>query len=104
MRNFILMIIAAAAYVAGGVFMKLSNGLTKLLPSIFLFMFFCAGAAVQTFAMRNAPMGPSYVFVLGFEAILAFVVGLWMFSEPATLSRVTAVALIGAGIVLLKST
>ena len=59
---------------------------------------------MQALSMRDTPMGPSYVFVLGFEAILAFLVGLWMFSEPATFSRVVAVALIGAGIVLLKST
>jgi len=103
MRNLILMIMAASAYVAGGVLMKLSSGLTRLWPSVLLFVFFCAGAALQAISMRDLPMGPSYAFVLGLEAILAFLVGLWMFSEHATVSNVVAVSLVAAGIVLLKA-
>ena len=103
MRDLLLMVGAAFAYVAGGICMKYSEGLTRLWPSISLFLLFCIGAALQALAMRSAQLGPTYVFVLGLEAVLAFLLGILLFNEPATGIRILAVALITTGILLLKS-
>ncbi|MBX7246431.1 MAG: hypothetical protein K1X53_13120 [Candidatus Sumerlaeaceae bacterium] len=98
----LLMILASICYVSGGVFMKTSDGLTRLWPSILVFVTFCAGAALQTIAMRKTGLGTAYVFVLGLEAVLAFVLGLIIFRESANMVKVAAVALIVLGIVMLK--
>lgn len=90
------------AFTLGGVCMKLSSGLTRLWPSAAVFALFCLGAALQGLAMRHAEMGPTYIVVLGLEAVLAFVLGVWLFSEPATPVRILAVILVTAGILLLK--
>jgi multidrug transporter EmrE-like cation transporter len=94
---------AAIAFTAGGVAMKYSAGLTQLLPAVAMFALFCAGAAAQAMAMRGAEMSATYISVLGLESLLAFALGVVVFSEPATPMRLLAVALVTAGIVLLRS-
>src|SRR5947209_15333152 len=101
MSSLLLMAGAACAYVAGGVCMKYSEGLTRLWPSIALFLLFCSGAALQALAVRSAQLGPTYVFVLGLEAVLAFLLGVVIFHEPANGIRILAVSLIAVGIILL---
>lgn len=83
--------------------MKYSEGLTRPVPTVLLFVLFCAGAAAQTLAMRHAEMGATYILVLGLESLLAFALGILVFSESATPFRILAVLLVTAGIVLLNS-
>jgi multidrug transporter EmrE-like cation transporter len=82
--------------------MKYSDGLRRLRPAVLLFALFCGGAALQAVAMRRGEMGISYIFVLGLESVMAFGLGVWVFSEPATPVRILAVLMVTAGIVLLK--
>jgi small multidrug resistance pump/quaternary ammonium compound-resistance protein SugE len=93
---------AAIAFTAGGVFMKYSNGLTRLGPSVAMFVLFAGGAAAQAMAMRRTEMSATYIFVLGLESVLAFGLGVAVFSESATPVRLLAVALVTAGILLLR--
>ena len=94
--------VAAALYVAGGTFMKYSQGLTRLLPSLALVMLFSAGALLQAWAMKHEALGPSYVVVLGLEALLAVVAGSVIFAEPVTVKIFCGVALVVLGIILLR--
>jgi quaternary ammonium compound-resistance protein SugE len=94
--------VAAALYVAGGTFMKYSQGLTRLLPSLALVMLFSAGALLQAWAMKHEALGPSYVVVLGLEALLAVVAGSVIFTEPVTVKIFCGVALVVLGIILLR--
>jgi quaternary ammonium compound-resistance protein SugE len=82
--------------------MKYSAGLTRLWPATAMFALFFAGAAAQAMAMRRAEMSATYLFVLGLESVLAFGLGVAVFSEPATPLRILAVAMVTAGLLLLK--
>lgn len=53
-------------------------------------------------AQRTIPMGTAYAVWTGIGAVGAFVIGLLVFSEPATLARLFFVGLIVVGIVGLK--
>ncbi len=100
---YILLLIAASLlFATGGLFMKYSNGLTKPLPSIGVFVLFCIGAACQALGMKRAEMGVAYIFVLGAEAIAAFLLSTVMLGERATIAKVCALALIVGGIALLE--
>src|SRR5438094_9900208 len=96
--------VAAALYVAGGTFMKYSQGLTRLLPTLGLVTLFSAGALLQAWAMKHEALGPSYVVVLGLEALLAVVAGSVIFAEPVTVKIFCGVALVVLGIMLLLMT
>ena len=100
--QFLLLILAAFLFAGGGLFMKASDGLTKLMPSIAVFVFFCAGAACQTVAMKRGEMSAIYVLVLGLEAVTAFILGVVVLGEKASLTKLCALALIVGGIALLE--
>lgn len=96
-----LTVLAAFSFSIGGVFMKLAAGLTRPAASLALFACFVTGAACQTLAMKYADMGVAYLFVLGLEALVAFLLSVLWLHEPFSGTRVAAVILIVAGIVLL---
>jgi multidrug transporter EmrE-like cation transporter len=100
--NSLLLIAASLLFATGGFFMKTSSGLTRLAPSVMVFVFFCAGAACQSLAMKRADMGVAYVFVLGLEAVVAFAISVFVLHETAAPLRIVAVVLIVCGIALLN--
>jgi small multidrug resistance pump/quaternary ammonium compound-resistance protein SugE len=96
-------ILAALFFTVGGVFMKLSDGLTKFWPTLFVFALFLIGAALQTLAMKREDLAVTYLLVVGLESILAFLFGVLVFSESCTPVRIAGVLLIAGGIVSLRS-
>jgi multidrug transporter EmrE-like cation transporter len=100
--NFALLVMAALCFTCGGVMMKYSDGLTRLMPSVLTGILFLAGAACQARAMRGEDMSVSYVVVLGLESVLAFVFGRVFFGESVSFSRLGALMLIVSGIALLR--
>lgn len=97
-----LSLAAALLFAVGGVFMKVSSGLERLVPGSIALVLFLAGAVVQTLALKHAELGVAYVFVLGLEAVLAFVFGAIFFAESVSLPKVLGVALIIGGFALLN--
>ena len=102
MKALSLYALAAALYVAGGVLMKHSAGLTRWRPALALVVVFGAGALVQAWAMKREPLGSSYVVVLGLEALLAVIAGYFLFTERMTLRMISGVVLVVCGIILLR--
>ncbi len=100
---YLLMVLAAAAFfTVGGIYMKLSQGLSYLTPSLLVYVFFCAGASLQTLAMRKSDLGGTYIFVLGAEAILALLFGIVFFRENYSFLKLLGVSLIVTGIIFLR--
>jgi multidrug transporter EmrE-like cation transporter len=77
-------ILAALFFTVGGVFMKLSEGLTKFWPTVIVFALFLAGAALQTLAMKREDLAVTYLWVVGLESILAFAFGVLLSARVAT--------------------
>ena len=53
-------------------------------------------------AQKTIPMGTAYAVWTGIGAVGAFVIGIILFKDPATVLRIVSVALIVAGIIGLK--
>lgn len=96
-------ILAALFFTVGGIFMKLSEGLTKFWPTTIVFALFVTGAALQTLAMKQEDLAVTYLVVVGLEAILAFLFGVLVFSESCSPERIAGVLLIALGIISLRS-
>ncbi len=92
----LMLLSAAMTYSVAGIFMKLSLGLTRPLPSVLAFCVVIPGIYLQTLAMRQTQLSISYFLVIGFEAILAFAFGMWLFDE-----RLSSQKLMGLGLILL---
>jgi len=99
----VLTCLAALLFAIGGYFMKASAGLTEFRPTLLVFAFFIAGASLQTIAMRGQQMVITYIVVLGLEAISAYSLGVFFLKEGSSVARLTGVALVLAGIVVLRS-
>ena len=96
-------LLAAFFFTVGGIFMKLSDGLTKFWPTAIVFALFVSGAALQTLAMKRSDLVFTYLAVVGLESVLAFLFGVLLFSESCAPARIVGVLLIAAGIVSLRS-
>ena len=100
---FTLMVLTAAiSYSIGGYYMKLSNGLTHLVPSVIVFALFVFGAAFQTLAMRGSTMVATYIIVLGLEAITALLLGTIVLKESMSLLKLGGIVVVTLGIAILR--
>lgn len=98
----LMILLSAILFTVGGVCMKLSQGLSELIPSLLLYFFFIAGASLQTIAMRKSGLGVTYIFVLGLETVLAFLFGVLIFNESYSYVNFVGVSFIVAGMSFLK--
>lgn len=98
----LLLVFASIAYAVGGLFMKHSDGVTRFLPTLSFLALFASGATIQAIGMKQADMGPSYVFVLGVEAIAAVLLSAFVLHERYSVSRLAAIVLIVVGIAWLR--
>ena len=68
-RTFMVMVVVAAIFfTVGGIFMKLSDGLTRVWPTLVVFALFVAGASLQTIAMKREDLAVTYLIVVGLES------------------------------------
>ena len=67
-----------------------------------MFALSLAGSALQAGAMRNESMAVTYVVVLGLEAVTALLLSIWLLQETASAIRFGGIALVVAGIILLR--
>ncbi len=98
------LILASACFATGGLFMKMSQGVTRVLPTLAFLALFCVGALLQALAMRRVDLGVAYIVVLGFEAALASFFSLAILHETWSWTRAAAVIIIVADVVLLRRT
>ena len=98
----VMVVVAAIFFTVGGIFMKLSDGLTRVWPTLVVFALFVAGASLQTIAMKREDLAVTYLIVVGLESILAFLFGVLLFNESCSQGRVAGVTLIALGIMSLR--
>jgi multidrug transporter EmrE-like cation transporter len=97
-----LIVLAALLFSAGGYFMKLSEGMTRLVPTVAFMLLFLLGAVMQTFALEKTQLSVTYVLVLGIEAITAFLLGIFMLGESTSAFKLGGTVLILFGIIALR--
>ncbi len=99
----VLAVLAAFSYSIGGCFMKLSAGLTQFRPTLLVFTFFAVGTCLQTVAMQGEQMSVTYIVVLGFEAVTALSLSIFLLNEGGSFMKLAGVGLVLIGIVLLRT-
>jgi quaternary ammonium compound-resistance protein SugE len=82
--------------------MKLSHGFTRPSYAAITIVAMIASFGLLSFAMRSLPLGTAYTIWTGIGAVGAFMVGLFILGEPASLMRIIAAVLIVSGLVLMK--
>ena len=97
-----MLILAGIFEVVWAYSMKLSDGFSKLTPSIVTIFFMILSFALLAYAMRTLPLGTAYTIWTGIGAVGSFLVNVFVLGEPASAMRMLAAVLIISGLVLMK--
>ena len=98
----IILITAGVFETVWAYYMKLSDGFTRLGPTVATFAAMAVSIGLLGIAMKSLPLGTAYSVWTGIGAIGAFVVGIVVLGEAASPMRLIAAAVIIGGLVLMK--
>jgi multidrug transporter EmrE-like cation transporter len=93
---------AAIVFAIGGIFMKLSLGLSQPGYSIAVFICFGLGAALQTLVIAKTDLGGTYISILGLEAVATLIFSIGLFKEDLSLMKLFGLGAIVMGVTLLR--
>ena len=94
--------IAGLLEIVWAIGLKYTEGFTKLVPSVVTIVAMIVSVWFLALALRTIPVGTGYAVWTGVGAVGTAILGIVLFAEPATASRLMAIGLIVAGIVGLK--
>lgn len=100
--QWIMLLLAGVFEVAWAVLMKLSNGFTLVVPTVFTIVGYILSAVFLSLALKQLPLGTAYAMWTGFGIIGTTILGIVIFHEPVSAAKFVCVALIAGGIVGLK--
>jgi quaternary ammonium compound-resistance protein SugE len=98
----VLLLAAGLLEVVWAFTMKLSQGFTRVGPTVITLIAMAASFGLLSISMRTLPLGTAYTVWTGIGAVGAFVLGVFVLGEPLTFGRVVAAVLIVAGLVVMK--
>ena len=102
--GWLYLILAISFEVAGTTFMKLSEGFTKTMPSIAMFVLYLLSLAALTFALKKFEVSTAYAIWSGFGTALITIVGVVIFKESVSVIKILSITLIIIGVVGLQLT
>lgn len=85
--------------ISGTVCLKLSEGFTRLWPSLAIFPFYAASFILLTFAVKVIPISMAYAIWSGVGTAAIAIIGFGVFREPMTATKVAFLGLIVVGVV-----
>jgi len=85
--------------VAGTICMKLSNGFTKVIPSILVIILYLLSIVSLTFALKKIDVTIAYAIWAGLGTALIATVGILWFKEPVTALKMISLGMIIIGVI-----
>lgn len=99
MKYWLFLAAAIALEVAGTTSMKLSQGFSRLLPSVLLFVLYAASFAALTLALKKIEVSVAYAVWAGVGTALIATIGMVYFRESVTPLKLVSLSLIVLGVV-----
>jgi small multidrug resistance pump len=97
--SWIYLIAAILFEVSGTTCMKLSEGFTKLVPSVLIFVFYGLCFSFLTLALKRIEVSVAYSVWAGLGTVLIAIIGIIWFRESATFIKLLSIALIIMGVI-----
>ena len=102
--GWILLVGAIVLEVVGTTNMKLSEGFSKLVPSMLVLFFYALSIVALTFAVNRLDVSVAYAVWSGMGTALVAIIGIWLFQESLTTTKLIALGLIIVGVAMLHLT
>jgi small multidrug resistance pump len=100
--QWLYLMLAIGFEVAGTTCMKMSDGLTKLVPAVLVFVFYGISLTALTLALKFIDVSIAYAIWSGLGTALIAAIGVIWFREAITPLKIGALVLIIAGVVALN--
>ena len=100
----ICLFVAGLFEVSWAINMKYAEGFTRLWPSVITVAASVVSFVLLALALRTLPVGTGYAVWTGIGAVGAAVLGILLFGESSSPTRIACIALIVTGIIGLKLT
>ena len=97
--RWLYLILAIIFEVSGTTCMKLSQGFTKLLPSILLFILYGFSFTSFSLALKKLDVSVAYAVWSGLGTTLIALVGIMWFRESVSVLKIISIALIIIGVI-----
>lgn len=97
--NLVFLMLAILAEVAGTTSLKLSQGFSKLLPSLGVVVFYGLSFTFISFALKRIEVGVVYATWSGVGTALIATIGILWFKEPLTAIKIGSLLLIIFGVI-----
>ncbi|HSF31503.1 MAG TPA: multidrug efflux SMR transporter [Candidatus Tectomicrobia bacterium] len=93
------LVMAIVLEVSGTTSMKLSQGFTKMQPSVLMFLFYGLSLPALTLALKRMDVSVAYAVWSGLGTALIATVGVMWLKEPLNTMKVVSLALIIVGVI-----
>ena len=97
--HWLYLALAIALEIVGTTCMKLSDGFTRLTPSILLFVFYALSFTAFVFALKRIDVSIAYAIWAGLGILLISAIGVLYFKEPVSTLKTVSTALVIKGVV-----
>lgn len=98
----VYLVVAGLFEVGWAIGLKYTEGFTKLVPTTLTVGAMIISVVLLGIALRDLPVGTGYAVWTGIGTVGTALLGMYLFGDPATVARLTCIALIVAGIIGLK--
>ena len=102
MMQWIYLCLAILFEVAGTTAMKLSDGLSKLVPSVLILVFYVVSFAFLSLALKGMEVSVVYAVWSGMGIVTITIIGFFYFNENMNLIKVLSILFILIGVVTLN--
>jgi quaternary ammonium compound-resistance protein SugE len=100
--TWVVLVVAGLFEIGWAIGLKYTAGFTRFWPSVGTGLSMLISIVLLGIAMRSLPVGTAYAVWTGIGAVGTVLLGIALFSEPATVGRMLCVCLIVGGIIGLK--
>lgn len=90
--------VAIALEVAGTTCMRLSEGFTRWIPSLLIFVFYGLSFALNTMIIGRLGLSVVYAVWSGVGTVATALIGILYFREPATALKMASITLVVIGV------
>ena len=102
MNSIIFLSIAIISEVIATTALKLSDGFTKVIPSIVVTIGYGVAFYFLSLSLKTIPIGVAYAIWSGVGIVLTIVVGVFLWRESLDIARIIGSALIIGGILIIN--
>ncbi|MFZ2098662.1 MAG: multidrug efflux SMR transporter [Anaerolineales bacterium] len=102
MLFWLYLLIAILTEVVGTTLMKVSQGLTRIIPTVLMFLLYGVSFVFMALALKKIEVSTAYAIWSGLGTALIAVIGIAWFRESLNLPKLVGLVLIVSGVILLN--